>query len=90
MILPVRRNEDVWKLNVLKEHKLRERVYKGIPDRWRRAVWDLLILGFRGSVSHGKYTDLLNEPSEFDIQIDLDVPRTISGHVMFRTRYGLG
>jgi USP6 N-terminal-like protein len=90
MILPVRPNEDMWRVNKIKEHKLRERVYKGIPDRWRRAAWDLLILSFRGPVSHGKYTDLLNEPSEFDIQIDLDVPRTISGHIMFRTRYGLG
>lgn len=90
MILPVRRNEDVWRINKLKEHKLRERVYKGIPDRWRRAAWDLLITSFKGPVEHGRYADLLNEPSEFDIQIDLDVPRTIGGHVMFRTRYGLG
>lgn len=29
-------------------------------------------------------------PSTFDVQIDLDVPRTISGHVMFHTRYGQG
>ena len=28
--------------------------------------------------------------SEFDAQIDLDVPRTISGHILFRRRYGGG
>lgn len=37
-----------------------------------------------------KYQELIDKPSDYDIQIDLDVPRTISGHVMFRTRYGLG
>ena len=29
-------------------------------------------------------------PSAEDVQIDLDVPRTISGHVLFHTRYGQG
>jgi len=37
-----------------------------------------------------EYEDHLQQPSTYDIQIDLDVPRTISGHVMFRTRYGQG
>lgn len=32
----------------------------------------------------------MDKPSPFDIQIDLDVPRTISGHITFRTRYGSG
>ena len=32
----------------------------------------------------------IDQPSTFDVQIDLDVPRTISGHVLFHTRYGLG
>lgn len=32
----------------------------------------------------------MEKASSYDIQIDLDVPRTISGHVMFRTRYGAG
>lgn len=31
-----------------------------------------------------------SEPSSYDTQIDLDVPRTISGHSLFHTRYGLG
>ena len=29
-------------------------------------------------------------PSTFDVQIDLDVPRTISGQTQFVTRYGAG
>lgn len=29
-------------------------------------------------------------PSAYDVQIDLDVPRTISGHIQFHTRYGQG
>lgn len=29
-------------------------------------------------------------PSTHDVQIDLDVPRTISGHTLFVTRYGAG
>ncbi|ORY35439.1 putative GTPase activating protein [Naematelia encephala] len=29
-------------------------------------------------------------PSTHDVQIDLDVPRTISGHTLFVTRYGTG
>lgn len=35
-----------------------------------------------------EYRENIERPSTFDIQIGLDVPRTISGHVMkFRTRY---
>ncbi|KAJ8582116.1 hypothetical protein M405DRAFT_831221 [Rhizopogon salebrosus TDB-379] len=36
------------------------------------------------------YHENPEKPSSYDIQIDLDVPRTISGHIMLRTRYGLG
>ncbi|PWN17944.1 RabGAP/TBC [Microstroma glucosiphilum] len=37
-----------------------------------------------------RFSRLLNVPSPHDVQIDLDVPRTISNHVHFHTRYGLG
>lgn len=37
-----------------------------------------------------RYRSDIEKPSTYDIQIDLDVPRTISGHILFRTRYGLG
>ena len=34
--------------------------------------------------------EIIDVPSSCDIQIDLDVPRTTNGHVMFMTRYGMG
>lgn len=37
-----------------------------------------------------EYREKVDNPSSHDIQIDLDVPRTISGHIMFHTRYGAG
>ena len=37
-----------------------------------------------------QYREALDKPSTYDVQIDLDVPRTISGHIMFKTRYGAG
>jgi hypothetical protein len=37
-----------------------------------------------------QFFELILEPSDHDVQIDLDVPRTISGHLYFHTRYGLG
>jgi hypothetical protein len=35
------------------------------------------------------YREALETHSPYDIQIDLDVPRIINGHVLFRTRHGL-
>ena len=89
-------NIDSWAINQAKAHKLHERVFKGIPDRWRAAVWETLICRFSKSSKAGmrklmdEYLETLDQPSSYDVQIDLDVPRTISGHVMFRTRYGQG
>lgn len=89
-------NVESWGIRPSKERKLRERTFKGIPDCWRSAAWDTLLCRFS---RHGKaetrqlsqeYRDGLDRPSTYDVQIDLDVPRTISGHVMFRTRYGQG
>lgn len=37
-----------------------------------------------------RYERLLTVGSPHDVQIDLDVPRTISGHILFHTRYGQG
>ncbi|CAG8748898.1 11459_t:CDS:2, partial [Acaulospora colombiana] len=99
-----------WKFDNRKERKLEERVYKGIPDRWRTAAWYTLMermassYTFDAAVQARKsgqdfkrieqlqidYREAIDLPSTFDIQIDLDVPRTISGHVMFKTRYGMG
>ncbi|KAF9072722.1 rab-GTPase-TBC domain-containing protein [Rhodocollybia butyracea] len=90
----------VWNIRPAKEGKLSERTYKGIPDRWRNAAWELLLSRFtathssQGTMTLAQlaedYRDVLEKPSSYDIQIDLDVPRTISGHVMFKTRYGAG
>lgn len=89
-------NVESWGVKPSKAHKLRRRVYKGIPDRWRSAAWEALMNTYSKSgydqvvklAEH--YQSDIEKPSSYDIQIDLDVPRTISGHVLFRTRYGLG
>ncbi|KAH9923597.1 rab-GTPase-TBC domain-containing protein [Fomitopsis serialis] len=89
-------NIEAWGVRSSKEHKLRERTFKGIPDCWRSAAWDTLMCRFsrHGKAEtrrlSGEYREALDRPSTYDVQIDLDVPRTISGHVMFRTRYGQG
>jgi hypothetical protein len=89
-------NIESWSINPYKQHKLRERTYKGIPDRWRSAAWEVLVSWATGSTRKDverlerMYGDELEKASTYDVQIDLDVPRTISGHVMFRTRYGAG
>ncbi|KAI0714853.1 rab-GTPase-TBC domain-containing protein [Earliella scabrosa] len=100
MLVAVSRDEggnvDFWGVRPAKERKFRERIYKGIPDCWRSAAWEILMCRFSRT---GKtelrqlmrdYQEALDKPSTYDVQIDLDVPRTISGHVMFRTRYGQG
>lgn len=89
-------NTQSWFLKPSKEPKLRSRVYKGVPDRWRAAAWEFLMMRHAGMAQREmeKLTDEyrlgMEKASSYDIQIDLDVPRTISGHVMFRTRYGAG
>ncbi|WWD18988.1 hypothetical protein CI109_103445 [Kwoniella shandongensis] len=82
--------------------KLPRRVYKGIPDRWRMAAWWTLAeertREYKGKGKEKRaasemltdYHNTIDLPSTFDVQIDLDVPRTISGHTMFVTRYGTG
>ncbi|PPQ86964.1 hypothetical protein CVT25_009786 [Psilocybe cyanescens] len=100
MLVPQKRehggNVETWLIRPSKEAKFRERLYKGIPDRWRRAAWDLLMCRFSALSPRAfeslaaEYREGLERPSTYDIQIDLDVPRTISGHIMFRTRYGAG
>ncbi|GAA5988042.1 hypothetical protein JCM10908_002039 [Rhodotorula pacifica] len=86
-----------------KYRKLQRRVFKGIPDRWRRAVWGLMMEKMSDEVAlqsrtrvptlaelEAEYHRLVAQPYVQDVQIDLDVPRTISGHVLFHTRYGQG
>lgn len=75
--------------------KLIERTWKGIPDRWRASAWHSFL-----SASAKKHKDsatdaeiveafnkLVDQSSADDMQIDIDVPRTINSHIMFRRRY---
>ncbi|KAF9922521.1 hypothetical protein FBU30_007342 [Linnemannia zychae] len=73
--------------------KFVSRVYKGIPDCWRAAAWSYLIskrsAGFEPNIRQ-IYHEMLEISSPEEEQIDLDIPRTMHGHIMFRTRYGPG
>ncbi|KAG0233942.1 hypothetical protein BGW42_007017 [Actinomortierella wolfii] len=75
--------------------KFESRVYKGIPDCWRTAVWSYLITN-RGRDANvdvrlrEDYPRYCSIPSPEEEQIDLDIPRTMHGHIMFQTRYGSG
>lgn len=75
--------------------KLIERTWKGIPDRWRATAWHAFLSESakkkKDSVSDEdlieSYHEYLLIGSPDDVQIDIDVPRTISSHIMFRRRY---
>lgn len=72
-----------------------KRTWKGIPDSWRASAWYSFLLA--SAKRRGRYvTDLelidsfrayQEENCADDVQIDIDVPRTIISHVMFRDRY---
>jgi hypothetical protein len=75
--------------------KLIERTWKGIPDKWRATAWHSFL---SSSAAKRKdqpgdlelvemYHAYQEQSSPDDVQIDLDVPRTISSHIMFRRRY---
>lgn len=75
--------------------KLVERTWKGIPDRWRGAAWwSFLATAAKENKDSPSAEDIIQtfhrlqeRSSPDDTQIDLDVPRTISRHIMFRRRY---
>lgn len=75
--------------------KLIERTWKGIPDRWRSTAWYSFLEAsarrHKGSAPADELIEAFNElqfiSSPDDVQIDIDVPRTISSHIMFRRRY---
>ncbi|KAK8862427.1 rab-GTPase-TBC domain-containing protein [Apiospora arundinis] len=80
----------------LKQPKLVDRTWKGIPDCWRSAAWwSFLSTSAKQSKERfasddelfAIYKNLQEVPSPDDVQIDLDVPRTINQHIMFRRRY---
>ncbi|KAI0161411.1 rab-GTPase-TBC domain-containing protein [Xylariaceae sp. FL1272] len=79
-----------------KHPKLISRTWKGIPDCWRSAAWYAFLATSAKADSatfktdaelKDDFTRLVDEPSPDDTQIDLDVPRTINQHIMFRRRY---
>ncbi|KAJ8128409.1 hypothetical protein O1611_g5226 [Lasiodiplodia mahajangana] len=79
-----------------KNPKLIERTWKGIPDCWRSAAWYSFLASSAKDDQVNYVSDeeltaafrrLVDEPSPDDLQIDLDVPRTINQHIMFRRRY---
>ncbi|KAF2195682.1 RabGAP/TBC [Zopfia rhizophila CBS 207.26] len=79
----------------IKDSKLISRTWKGIPDRWRATAW-YAFLAASSKVDNDNPTDeeliesfyeLQEESSADDMQIDVDVPRTINRHIMFRRRY---
>ncbi|KAL8669277.1 MAG: hypothetical protein Q9168_006128 [Polycauliona sp. 1 TL-2023] len=78
-----------------KSPKLLERTWKGIPDRWRATAWHAFLTSSaekRGGLPSDSdlkaaFHKLLEQGSPDDVQIDIDVPRTINSHIMFRRRY---
>ncbi|XP_064490252.1 USP6 N-terminal-like protein isoform X2 [Ornithodoros turicata] len=73
--------------------KLRRRIYKGVPNAVRAAVWlRLLDVARIRAEQEGKYWEMRERARKWspDIrQIDLDVNRTYRNHIMFRERYGV-
>ncbi|KAL2422586.1 TBC domain-containing protein [Exophiala dermatitidis] len=75
--------------------KLIERTWKGIPDKWRATAWHSFLSTSasrrKDCLSDGEliaiFHDYQTQSSPDDVQIDIDVPRTISSHIMFRRRY---
>ncbi|KAK3080115.1 hypothetical protein LTS18_003079, partial [Coniosporium uncinatum] len=79
--------------------KLIERTWKGIPDRWRATAWFAFLQSSADQHRRsGRPTPSVDELVDFfhgaqeqssadDVQIDVDVPRTINAHIMFRRRY---
>ena len=74
--------------------KLVSRTWKGIPDRWRGTAWYAFLAASAKKAQHAPdeelvemFYELQDEGSPDDVQIDVDVPRTINRHIMFRRRY---
>ncbi|KAF3942316.1 hypothetical protein ABW19_dt0206295 [Dactylella cylindrospora] len=54
---------------------------------WNQALRGTLIVNRSRTSLNATMSNLLDQNSPDDVQIDLDVPRTISSHIMFRRRY---
>lgn len=79
----------------INDPKLVSRTWKGIPDRWRSTAWHNFLsasqkkrgIGASDDELIGVFAKLQEQSSPDDVQIDVDVPRTINMHIMFRRRY---
>lgn len=75
--------------------KLIDRTWKGIPDRWRATAWRAFLTASAKKRASSPTDEelmmtfhrLVEQSSADDFQIDIDVPRTINKHIMFRRRY---
>jgi hypothetical protein len=75
--------------------KVIERTWKGIPDIWRAAAWHSFLTSSAKKTGNSPtdeqiveaFHKLQDQSSADDVQIDIDVPRTINSHIMFRRRY---
>uniref|UniRef100_A0A158R5U8 Rab-GAP TBC domain-containing protein n=1 Tax=Syphacia muris TaxID=451379 RepID=A0A158R5U8_9BILA len=80
--------------------KMRSRVWKGIPERWRSEAWMYLLQARKLKQDTERQFDCPNLYNNLLIraklvskdikQIDLDINRTYRDHVDFRKRYGIG
>ncbi|KAF1979546.1 RabGAP/TBC [Bimuria novae-zelandiae CBS 107.79] len=79
----------------VKDPKIISRTWKGIPDRWRATAWYAFLAASAKADKDSpteeelisSFYELQDENSADDMQIDVDVPRTINRHIMFRRRY---
>lgn len=79
----------------VKDPKVISRTWKGIPDRWRATAWYAFLATSAKADKDSpteeelisNFYELQDENSADDMQIDVDVPRTINRHIMFRRRY---
>ncbi|KAF2676815.1 RabGAP/TBC [Lentithecium fluviatile CBS 122367] len=79
----------------VKDPKVISRTWKGIPDRWRATAWYAFLAASAKADPESpadeelvaSFYELQEESSADDMQIDVDVPRTINRHIMFRRRY---
>ncbi|KAJ9626390.1 hypothetical protein H2203_004022 [Taxawa tesnikishii (nom. ined.)] len=75
--------------------KLISRTWKGIPDRWRATAWHAFLSASARRRRDPESDERLvaafhayqSQSCADDVQIDVDVPRTINMHIMFRRRY---
>ncbi|EEB07958.1 GTPase activating protein [Schizosaccharomyces japonicus yFS275] len=68
--------------------KLIRRTFKGVPDCWRSTAWSSFLgINTEKKALTEQYHRLCEMECAYDIQIDLDVPRTAASHILFRRRY---